>query len=92
MALRLESARLLLYRACWLRDRGEEAGLAVALAKLAVSEAALASGIDAIRIHGGLGVMSESGIERDLHDAIPSTIFSGTSDMQRTLIAAALGL
>jgi L-prolyl-PCP dehydrogenase len=92
MKLRLEAARLLLYRACWLRDQKADADLAVALAKLAVSEAAVESGLDAIRVHGGVGVVRDARIERALRDAIPSTIFSGTSEMQRSLIAAALGI
>ncbi len=92
MKLRLEGARLLLYRACWLRDRGHEATLEVSLAKLAVSEAAIQSGLDAIQIHGGLGYMVESGVERALRDAVPATIFSGTSEIQRDLIARGLGL
>jgi alkylation response protein AidB-like acyl-CoA dehydrogenase len=93
MKLRLEAARHLLYYACWAVDCGaRDATLAVALAKLAVSEAAVQSGIDAIQIHGGLGVMAEAGIGRGLHDALPATIFSGTSDMQREIAAAQLGL
>lgn len=92
MKLRLDSARLLLYRACWLRDRGEEATLEVSLAKLAVSEAAVQSSLDAVQIFGAVGYSSESGVERMVRDAVPSTIFSGTSEIQRNLIAARLGL
>lgn len=92
MKLRLESARLLLYRACWLMDQGQEAHIEVALAKIAISEAAVQAGIDAIQIHGGLGFMTETGIERALRDAVPSTIFSGTSEIQRDLVASRLGL
>jgi alkylation response protein AidB-like acyl-CoA dehydrogenase len=92
MKLRLESARLLLYRACWKRDRGEDATLEVSLAKLAVSEAAVAGGIDAVQIFGAVGYSSELGVERMLRDAVPSTIFSGTSEIQRNLIASRLGL
>jgi alkylation response protein AidB-like acyl-CoA dehydrogenase len=92
MKVRLEAARLLLYRACWLRDEGVDATLEVSLAKLAVSEAAVRSGIDAIGIHGGMGVVVEAGIERALRDAVPATVFSGTSDMQREIIAQRLGL
>jgi alkylation response protein AidB-like acyl-CoA dehydrogenase len=92
MKLRLESARLLLYRACWLRDQGEEAVTEVALAKLAISEAAVQSSIDAVQIFGAIGYSSELGIERMLRDAVPSTIFSGTSEVQRNLIASRLGL
>jgi alkylation response protein AidB-like acyl-CoA dehydrogenase len=92
MKHRLEAARLLLYRACWRMDRGEDATLEVSLAKLAVSEAAVQSGLDAIRVNGGGGVITEVGIDRALRDAIPGTIFSGTSDIQRDLIARSLGL
>jgi alkylation response protein AidB-like acyl-CoA dehydrogenase len=92
MKLRLEAARLLLYRACWLSDRGANATLDVALAKLAISEGAIQSSLDAIQIHGGVGVMTETGIERALRDAVPSTIFSGTSEIQRDLIALQMGL
>jgi L-prolyl-PCP dehydrogenase len=91
MKLRLEAARLLLYRACWAKDRGD-ARLDISLAKLAVSEAAVASGLDAIHLNGGAGVMSETGVDQALRDAIPATIFSGTSEMQRDLIARSLGL
>jgi alkylation response protein AidB-like acyl-CoA dehydrogenase len=92
MKQRLESARLLLYRACWLMDRGQEAAMEVSLAKLAISEAAVQCGLDAIQIHGGMGYVAETGIERVLRDAIPSTVFSGTSEIQRDIIASHLGL
>jgi alkylation response protein AidB-like acyl-CoA dehydrogenase len=92
MKLRLESGRLLLYRACWLFDQGKNSVLDVSLSKLAISEAAIRSSLDAIQIHGGLGFATETGIERQLRDAIPSTIFSGTSEIQRDLIARELGL
>lgn len=92
MKLRLEAARLLLYRACWLRERGETATLEVSLAKLAISEAAVQSGLDAIQVFGGAGTMTEMGVERALRDAVPATIFSGTSEIQRDLIARELGL
>lgn len=92
MKARLDSARLLLYRACWLLDQGADATTEIAIAKLAVSEAAVQSGIDLIQIHGGYGYMTESGIERALRDAVPSTLFSGTSEIQRDLIAKGVGL
>lgn len=92
MKLRLEAARLLLYRACWLFDQNEDALPYISLAKLTISEAATQSGLDAIRIHGSVGVDTEFGIERMLRDAIPGTIFSGTSEMQRDIIANSLGL
>jgi alkylation response protein AidB-like acyl-CoA dehydrogenase len=92
MKMRLESARLLLYRACWARDQGDQATIEVALAKLAISEAAIQNALDAIQVFGGAGYMKEMGIERSLRDAVPTTIFSGTSEIQRDLIAKGLGL
>lgn len=92
MKLRLEAARLLLYRACWLLDQGKNAHLEISLAKLAISEGAIQSGLDAVQIHGARGFTREYGIEQMLRDAIPSTIFSGTSEMQRDIIAGELGL
>jgi len=92
MKLRLDSARLLLYRACWTLANGGKADLEISLAKLSISEAAIQSSLDAIQIHGGAGIMSEIGIERGLRDALPSTIFSGTSEIQRQIVARELGL
>jgi alkylation response protein AidB-like acyl-CoA dehydrogenase len=92
MKLRLEAARLLLYKACSVKDSGEEATMDVSLAKLAISESAIQSGLDVIQIHGSSGVTTETGIADSLLDALPSTIFSGSSEMQRDLVAKALGL
>jgi alkylation response protein AidB-like acyl-CoA dehydrogenase len=90
MALRLETSRLLLYKAAWLKSRGDPCAEAAALAKLHISEAFAASSLDAIRIHGGRGYIEEAGIERDLRDAVGGLIYSGTSDIQRRIIAASL--
>ncbi|WP_433346654.1 acyl-CoA dehydrogenase family protein [Microtetraspora malaysiensis] len=92
MTQRLESARLLLYRACWLLDRERPDAQATALAKLAVSEATVANSLDAVQIFGGLGYLSGTGSEAQLRDSVPSVIFSGTSDIQREIIANGAGL
>lgn len=92
MKLRLESARLLLYRACWEMDQGKASTTNIALSKIAISEAAVASALDAIKLFAGRGYLREHGIETVLRDAIPSTIFSGTSDIHRLIIAKELGL
>jgi alkylation response protein AidB-like acyl-CoA dehydrogenase len=92
MKLRLEAARLLLARACWRLDRGEEATVDVSLAKLAISEAAVQSSIDAAHIFGGDGFATTTGIERGLWDAMASTLVSGSSEMQRETIAGQLRL
>jgi alkylation response protein AidB-like acyl-CoA dehydrogenase len=92
MRLRHDAAQLLLYRACWLMDSGADAALAVALAKLAISESAVDVGLGAIQIHGGMGYAVETGVEVTLRDAIPLTLFSGTSEIQRNIVAARMGL
>jgi alkylation response protein AidB-like acyl-CoA dehydrogenase len=92
MKVRLETARLLLYKVAWRKQQNQPAHLEAALAKLYLSEAFVQSSMDALRIHGGYGYMSEFGVERDLRDAIGGTIYSGTSDIQRNIIARHLGL
>ncbi|HEX2674923.1 MAG TPA: acyl-CoA dehydrogenase family protein [Polyangiaceae bacterium] len=92
MKLRLEASRLLLRRACWLMSRGQSNVIDIALAKLAVSEAAVQSGLDTMQIFGGDAMMLETGVSVGLFDALPSRIFSGTSEIQRNVIASELGL
>lgn len=93
MKLRAESARLLLYRACWdMARQGHPSVLSTALSKLAVSEAAVASALDAVHVFGARGYLRPDGIEAALRDSVPSVIFSGTSDIQRQLIAKEIGL
>jgi alkylation response protein AidB-like acyl-CoA dehydrogenase len=92
MRVRLEAARLLLWRACWLLEQNEPARAEVAMAKLVISEATAESAMDAVRIFGGDGIRSDRGIERELRDAVPSLVFSGTSEMQLELIVRELGL
>jgi L-prolyl-PCP dehydrogenase len=87
MKLRLETSRLLLYRAGELHRSGKRCEQEVALSKLWISECAVQSGLDAIQIHGGMGVVSDLGVDALLRDAIPARIFSGTSEMQRMIIA-----
>ena len=92
MYLRLEAARLLIYRAAWLAQQGKRAVAEAAAAKLFTSEAWVASSLDAIQIHGAYGYMKEAGIERDLRDAVAGTIYSGTSEIQRVILSRMLGL
>lgn len=92
MKMRLETARMLLYRACWLFDQGRDSTLDVCLAKLCVSESAVQNGLDAIRIFGGSGIVQDMGIDLGLRDALPALIFSGTSEIQRNLVAHAMGI
>lgn len=92
MKLRLETARLLLYKVAWLKERKQPAMLEAAMLKLYLSECFVASGLDSVRIHGGNGYLTEYGVERDLRDAIGGVIYAGTSDIQRNIIARSLGL
>lgn len=92
MATQLDAARLLVYRAAWLRDQGRDFHLAAAKAKLFASELAVAAALDAIQIHGGAGYMREYQVERFLRDAKLMTIGEGTSEIQRLVIARGLGL
>ena len=92
MQMRLEAARLLLWQACWRLEQGSAAPADVAMAKLAISEAAVQSALDAVQIFGGAGIRGDRRVETELRDAVPSTIFSGTSEMQLEQIARDLGL
>lgn len=92
MKVRLETARLLLYKVAWLKKMGKPAVMEAALAKLYLSESFIQSSLDAIRTFGSYGYMTEFEIERDLRDAVGGTLYSGTSDIQRNIIARLLGL
>ena len=92
MKIRLETARLLLYKSAWLKKEGKPSQMEAAMAKLYLSEVFVQSSMDAIRIHGGYGYTAEFEVERDLRDAIGGTIYSGTSDIQRNIIARYMGV
>lgn len=92
MKIRLETARSLLYKAGWLRKMEKSVFMEAAMAKLYISECWVQSCLDAIQIHGGYGYMTEYEQERELRDAIGSKLYSGTSEIQRTIIAKLMGL
>jgi len=92
MKARVEEARASLYRTAWLRGKGKSAFLEAALTKLTISENWVKCAEDAIQLHGGYGYMTEYEIERELRDALGSRLYSGTSEIQRTIVAALLGL
>ncbi len=87
MKLKLEASRLLLYKAAWLLKQGKTAVKDIAMAKLYVSQSYVYSCLNAIQIHGGYGYTVEMELERELRDAIASTIYSGTSEIQKNIIA-----
>lgn len=92
MKLRLETARPLVYKIGWLKDKGKSAVAEAAMAKLYLSESFVKSSLDAIQVFGGYGYMTECELERDLRDAVGSQLYSGTSEIQRNIIASMLGL
>jgi alkylation response protein AidB-like acyl-CoA dehydrogenase len=92
MKLRYETARLLLYKVAWLMEQGKVTDLDAAMAKLYISEAFLQSSLDAVQIHGASGYQTELEFERELRDAVGGRLFSGTSEIQRNLIARGLRL
>ena len=92
MKLRLETARQLLYHSAWLRTRGKAGFLEAAMVKLHISDSWVKTCEDAIQIHGAYGYTVECELERELRDAIGSRIYSGTTEIQKNLIAGLLGL
>jgi alkylation response protein AidB-like acyl-CoA dehydrogenase len=92
MKLRLETCRPLVYRIGALKDAGKDATMEAALAKLHVSDSFVKNGLDAVQLFGGYGYTTEYELERELRDAVGSTLYSGTSEIQRNLVARGLGL
>ena len=92
LKVQLEAARLLVYRAAWQLDRGRSATQDAAIAKLFTSETLLHGAVTALRLHGGEGLRRGGELERAYRDAVAATLYSGTSEIQRNLIAAFLGL
>jgi alkylation response protein AidB-like acyl-CoA dehydrogenase len=81
MEARLESSRLLLYKAAWLKSREQDSSREAAMAKLYLGDACVQSCLDAIQIHGGYGYMTEYQIERELRDAISARIYLGNLEV-----------
>jgi len=92
MKVQIELSKLMLFKIGWLKKSGKQAILEAAIAKLYTSESFVKSCLDAIQIHGGYGYTTEFEIERDLRDSVAATIYSGTSEIQRNIIARWLGL
>jgi len=92
MEVRIETGRLVLYKAAWLKSQGKHPLRESSIAKLYIAEECVKSCLDAIQIHGGYGYMMGYEIERDLRDAISSKIYSGTSEIQKVIISGLHGL
>jgi len=90
--VRLEASRLLTYKAAAGLSRPRTASMNASIAKLFVSESLLTSAIDTLRTFGGYGLMADYGIESVIRDGAAGIIYSGTSDIQRNIVARWLGL
>lgn len=91
MALKLELARNMVYKAAWLKDQGKRFSKEAAMCKLYASEVCMEICREAIQIHGGNGYMREYQVERYLRDAKLLEIGEGTSEVQRMVIAREIG-
>jgi len=90
MATRLDAARLLTYRAAWLRDQGKPCGMQAAQAKLAASTTSNFCADECLQIHGGAGYTDDFHVERLFRDARITEIYEGATDIQRLVIARQL--
>jgi butyryl-CoA dehydrogenase len=90
MATEIDAARLLTYRASWLKDRGLPCGPQASMAKLFASRVARTSSDAAVQIHGGYGYTKEFAVERFYRDAKVTELYEGTSEIQRIVIAGSI--
>lgn len=87
MATQIEAARLLVYKAAWTKDQGEDYSQASAIAKLYASQVAMDVTVEAIQVHGGYGYVKEYHVERLMRDAKITQIYEGTSEIQKIVIS-----
>lgn len=87
MATDIEAARMLVYRAAWLKDQGMDYTAAAAMAKVFASEVAMKHTVEAVQVHGGYGFVKEYHVERLMRDAKITQIYEGTSEIQRMVIS-----
>lgn len=90
MATEIEAARLLVYRAAYMKDKNQDYTTAASMAKLFASEVAMKHTVEAIQVHGGYGYVKEYHVERLMRDAKITQIYEGTSEMQRIVISRAI--
>lgn len=87
MAMKIEAGRMLVYRAAWLKDQGEDYAQAAAMAKLFTSDTAMEITTEAVQVHGGYGYVKEYHVERLMRDAKITQIYEGTSEIQHLVIS-----
>ena len=92
MKVRVELSRLILYEAAWMKSIGKRAPIESAIAKYYISESYVQNCLEAIQIHGAYGYSTEMDFERHLRDSVAGKVYSGTSEIQRNIIANFLGL
>jgi alkylation response protein AidB-like acyl-CoA dehydrogenase len=90
MATQIEAARMLVYKAAWLKDQGQSYTLAGSMAKLFASKVAMDVTVEAIQIHGGYGFVKEYHVERLMRDAKITQIYEGTSEIQKMVISRSI--
>jgi alkylation response protein AidB-like acyl-CoA dehydrogenase len=90
MATEIEAARLLVYKAAWLKDNHLDYGQASAMAKLYASKVAMEVTVEAVQVHGGYGFVKEYHVERLMRDAKITQIYEGTSEVQKIVISRGL--
>lgn len=90
MATEIEAARLLVYKAAWLKDQHLDYGTASAMAKLYASKVAMEVAVEAVQVHGGYGYVKEYHVERLMRDAKITQIYEGTSEVQKIVISRAV--
>ncbi len=87
MATDIEAAKLMVYRAAWMKDQGLNYDAASAMAKLFASQTAMTHTVEAVQIHGGYGFVKEYHVERLMRDAKITQIYEGTSEVQKIVIS-----
>lgn len=87
MATDYEAAKMLVYRAAWMKDNGMNYDLSSSQAKLFASDKAMKHSVEAVQIHGGYGFVKEYHVERLMRDAKITQIYEGTSEVQKIVIA-----
>ncbi|MFI5773839.1 acyl-CoA dehydrogenase family protein [Streptomyces sp. NPDC051658] len=92
MKIRLELARMLLYRVGWLKREGRLALLDATMAKIFVSESLVRTAMAAVEVHGARGYLTDEGIERELRDALAGPIYAGTNAVQRGILGELIGV
>ena len=90
MATQIDAARLLCFKAAYLKDTNQDYGQASAMAKLYASQVAMEITVEAVQVHGGYGYVKEYHVERLMRDAKITQIYEGTSEIQKIVISREL--